>query len=219
MTDSGPLWLSDAVGTTESGPLWLRAVVASIPLLVAFVAGAFGLINTVNRRTERLKNLVEASKGLPEILDKEVLWDDYAMERLMLREINAIEKSTSPGYLLQRRVTMTLIIMFYCLVALYFLDLPLFHSRLITQTEFQWTAIGLSVAVTVIYYPLRSRYLQMELKLKRRSNTLERLVRSKGVAWLAAHPQGRDTESVSPDAHRSQAGTEAGKAEPSDSSG
>jgi hypothetical protein len=96
---------------TDSGPLWLRIVIASIPLLAALIAGIFALTNTVNRRIERLKNLVEIRKEFPDWLDP-----DYALERVMLRQLQAIDQATTPILKWGRRI---LAVMWFCGILAY----------------------------------------------------------------------------------------------------
>jgi hypothetical protein len=105
----------------DSAPLWLQITVACIPLLAAMVAGVFALTNTVSRRAERLKNLVEIWKDYPEPLNP-----DYALERVMLRELQAIDRATTPILRWYRRFRVVLVglfVGFYVTVALHLLHI------------------------------------------------------------------------------------------------
>lgn len=97
---------------TDSGPLWLRILIASIPVLVALIGGAFLLANTVNRRTERLKNLVEIRKGFADGFNY-----DYTLERLMFRELQAIDQATTPWYRWYRR-SLIVVVAAYLVISL-----------------------------------------------------------------------------------------------------
>jgi hypothetical protein len=74
-----------------SNPLWLQIVLAAIPLLAAGVGGLFALTNTVNQRIERLKNLNDVRKDVPESVNI-----DRVIEHLMLRELESIDQATTP---------------------------------------------------------------------------------------------------------------------------
>src|SRR4051794_39097433 len=76
--------------TADTAPLWVRIVIACVPVLAALVAGIFLLTATLSRRTERLKNLVEIRKNLPECLDPH-----KALQRMILRELEAIDHVTT----------------------------------------------------------------------------------------------------------------------------
>jgi hypothetical protein len=84
---------------TDSGSLWLRIVTASIPLIAALMAGGFALTNTVSRRIERLKNVVAIREDFPDWLGP-----DYTLERIMLRELQAIDQATTPVLRWARRI-------------------------------------------------------------------------------------------------------------------
>lgn len=79
--------------TTDQGPLWLRICIAVVPpLLAAMIAGYFALSNTVNRRTERLRNLndIRSSSNSDAINPRNIL------SRMMLRELEDLELATTP---------------------------------------------------------------------------------------------------------------------------
>jgi hypothetical protein len=94
-----------------SDPLWLQTCVAAIPLLAAMIAGFFALTNTVNRRIERLKNLNEIRKDVPESVNI-----DQIIEHLMLRELESIDQATTPKMKWLRRFQ---IIIYAFLIAAY----------------------------------------------------------------------------------------------------
>ncbi len=178
----------------ESGPLWFRAVVASIPLLVAVIAGAFALINTVNSRTERLKNLVEIQKGILRVLNQ-----DYMIERVMIRELNAIEKSTTPWYVLRRRRIILASVVLYPVLVLYWFNGHLFKLSRIESDIVN----GAGTALAIIYL------LSLRVWQKDRNRVKEMVdrqeARLKLLDSLAALPERRDTESPPTDTDRSQA--------------
>jgi hypothetical protein len=71
----------------DNSPLWLKLVVASVPLIAALLAGGFALTNTINRRVERLRSLIEIRKdypGWPGILDL-----------LIEEELRAVHRATT----------------------------------------------------------------------------------------------------------------------------
>lgn len=82
----------------DFGPLWLRIVIASLPSVVGLIAALFALTNTVDRRVERLRNLTEIGREFPRWLDP-----DYALERVKLRELQAIDQATTPVLVWRRR--------------------------------------------------------------------------------------------------------------------
>jgi hypothetical protein len=83
---------------TGTGPTWLQIATAFVPIAVALITGTFLLTNTVGRRIERLKSLVEIRKDFPEGFNY-----DYALERLMFRELWAIDRASTPFYRWYRR--------------------------------------------------------------------------------------------------------------------
>lgn len=83
----------------EGLPIWLRISLAVIPLLAAIIAGVFALLNTVNRRVERLKNLAEIHSKFPDDIAP-----PHALELIMLRELRAIDQKTSPKFKWDRRI-------------------------------------------------------------------------------------------------------------------
>jgi hypothetical protein len=89
----------------DVGPLWLRIVIASIPALVGLIGALFALTNTVDRRVERLINLTEVGKEFPRWLDP-----DYALERVKLRELRAIDQATTPVLMWRRRFEALLVL-------------------------------------------------------------------------------------------------------------
>ena len=77
----------------DAGPLWLRLAIALIPpVLAAIIAGYFALSNTVNRRAERLKNLNDIRVST----SSECINQDFALERIILRELKALDRATTP---------------------------------------------------------------------------------------------------------------------------
>jgi hypothetical protein len=71
----------------DSLPSWLRIAIAVAPPLAAALIAAFvALTNTINRRIERFKNLTDVYSKLPEKLNP-----GQTLEKLMLKELNAIE--------------------------------------------------------------------------------------------------------------------------------
>lgn len=81
--------LADA--TADAGPLWLKICIALVPpALAAIITGYFALSNTVNRRAERIKNLNDIRvSSSPELINP-----DYALERIILRELEALDRVT-----------------------------------------------------------------------------------------------------------------------------
>jgi hypothetical protein len=200
------------VGMTDSGPLWLKVVLAAIPVLVAVIGGAFALINTVNRRIERLKNLVEIRKGFPDVLNK-----DFAVERLMLRELNTIERSTTPWAIYWRRRAYFAFALVYGVYAiLIFGEEHLFariFKRLYPNLENSplwpaWIILAMVLVVNIDLHFVRKRDKAMKATHKARFELLDS---------LAALPERSDTESASTDADELREANEAGKDAPSDS--
>jgi hypothetical protein len=175
---------------TDSGPLWLRVALALIPVLVAVIAGIFA-INTVSSRIERLKNLVEIQKGIPQVFNQ-----DYAVERVMIRELNAIEMSTTPWYIWYRRLSILASVVAYVYLARGWIEGHLFklsgHEKNILGGAY--TAVLLSFGAS--YWVWRKRLKEMRDRQK---------ARLKLVDSLAASPERPETESPPTDADQSQA--------------
>jgi hypothetical protein len=92
--------VADAGAAADGGPLWLRIVIALVPpVLAAILAGYFALSNTVNRRAERLKNLNDIRVSS----NSEWINPDYALERIILRELKELDRATTPIIKWQRR--------------------------------------------------------------------------------------------------------------------
>ena len=136
----------------DTGPLWVRLVVATIPLLAALIAGLFALTNTVNRRVERLKNLHEVRKEFPDWLDP-----DLALERVILRELRAIDYATTPILKWVKRIRATFWVSFgflYVSVVLDWLKIaPQRWAELVAQWNpgFPRNLVGL-VPFLILYY-------------------------------------------------------------------
>jgi hypothetical protein len=85
---------------TDAGPLWLRISIAFVPpALAAIIAGYVALSNTVNRRAERLKNLNDIRVNS----DTESINPEYAVERIMLRELKELDRATTPKLKWEKR--------------------------------------------------------------------------------------------------------------------
>jgi hypothetical protein len=97
----------------DFGPLWLRIVVAAIPSLVGLIGALFALTNTANRRIERLKLLTEIGLEFPRWLDP-----DYALERIKLRELQAIDQATTPALMWRRRFQAMLGLVFVIVITI-----------------------------------------------------------------------------------------------------
>lgn len=91
----------------DNSPLWLKIVLGVVPLVAALVAGIFLLANTVSRRIERLKNLVEVREKFPEGFN-----EDRVLERIMFRELRAIDFATTPVYSWLRRLMVLIVILY-----------------------------------------------------------------------------------------------------------
>jgi hypothetical protein len=188
----------------ESLPLWLRVVIASIPVLVALIGGAFTLINTVNRRIERLKNLVEIRKEFPDTLNQ-----DYAIERVMVRELNAIEKSTTPWYVWYRRSLILVLVTAYSLGVIQ-LFVP--KNYLPMKNLLIWPLIiSIICILTVSWYYIYVR--RLRLQERTREMRTKQKARFELLDSLAALPERHDTESAPSDADESQATNRANKHE------
>jgi hypothetical protein len=130
---------------TDGGPLWLKIVVASVPLIAALIAGVFALTNTVNRRVERLKNLNEVRKEFPDWLDP-----DYELERVILRELQAIDHASTPILRWRRRLQVyfwAFWIVVYTFVGLEWLH---FVPRAPTAPAHAGTVIGLAITIPAL---------------------------------------------------------------------
>jgi|SRR6478752_3006342 len=104
-----------------TSPPWLQIVIAAIPLVAAVIAGIFALTNTVNRRVERLKNLLQIRKEYPVWLNPE-----STIELITLRELQAIDRATTPVLKWDRRFRMAVTIVGICtyiVIALHFLHI------------------------------------------------------------------------------------------------
>ena len=90
-----------ADGGAEAGPLWLKIVIAlAPPVLAAVIAGYFALSNTVDRRAERLKNLNDLRLSV----DATRINPYFTLERIMLRELRALNRATLPMYKIWKRL-------------------------------------------------------------------------------------------------------------------
>jgi hypothetical protein len=185
---------------TDSGPLWLRAVLASIPLLVALIGGAFAIVNTVNRRTERLKNLVEIRKDFQQALNQ-----DYALERLIFKELNAIERSTTPWYVLWRRLFALELVLVYggCVVLLFKGNIGNYTKGILT---------GASFAMALVFWLLFLGWRNRVKPMLDRQQARFKLLNS-----LAALPETTQTQSPPTDADESQATNHANNTNTTDS--
>lgn len=166
----------------ESGaPLWLQIAIASIPLLVALIGGAFAL-NTINNRVERLKNLVEIRKGIPKVLNQ-----DHAVERVMIQELNAIEKSTTPWRAQYRGQYILASLVFYIAAFLYYFNGHLFKLSNIANGIANVAMLASSLYFVVGYWVWRNRLKEMKDQQEARFKLLDS---------LAALPERRDTGSA-----------------------
>jgi len=78
-------------------PLWLNIVLGAVPLVAALIAGAFALANTVDRRINRLKTLVDIYKDFPQHYNQ-----DFVLQHLMFQELRAIDRASTPVYRWQK---------------------------------------------------------------------------------------------------------------------
>lgn len=88
-------------------PLWLRIVLGAVPLAAALIAGVFLLANTIGRRIERLKNLADIRDKVPSWMNA-----DNSIDKLIVDELGAIERSRSPLHRWYRRISLTAISLF-----------------------------------------------------------------------------------------------------------
>jgi hypothetical protein len=95
-----------ADAATDTGPLWLKIILGIVPLVAAVIGGAFLLTSTVNRRIERLKNLVELRKNLPSELELET-----ALDWAIFSELKAIDHATTPILKWSRRLRVVVLTM------------------------------------------------------------------------------------------------------------
>jgi hypothetical protein len=82
----------------DNAPVWIQVVGLFVPLVVALIAGTFAISNSTGRGIERLKNLVELHSDFPPELNP-----NSTLERIMLRELEAIDLATAWGYRFFRR--------------------------------------------------------------------------------------------------------------------
>jgi hypothetical protein len=87
---------------TGGDPTWLKIVLGLIPLLAALIAGVVALTNTLNRRIERFKLLVEIQKDYPEMLNP-----GNMLEEVILRELFAIDRANDPAIRGARQIYVT----------------------------------------------------------------------------------------------------------------
>ncbi|MCV7362732.1 hypothetical protein [Mycolicibacterium neworleansense] len=85
-------------------PIWLKIALGTVPVLAAVIAGYFAVSNTLNKRVERLKNLVEIQNS--QTIDDPL----HTVQRLIFRELSDLELELSPSSKSARRYT----ILFYC---------------------------------------------------------------------------------------------------------
>jgi hypothetical protein len=90
----------------DAGPLWLRITIAlGPPALAALIAGYFALSNTVSRRIERLKDLNDIRVSS----NTDFINPDYALERIMLRELRDLDRATTPILKWRRRFSIGMV--------------------------------------------------------------------------------------------------------------
>jgi hypothetical protein len=132
-----------------AGTLWLRIVIAlAPPVLAAVVAGYFTLSNTVARRAERLKSLndIRISSNI------NLINPDYALERIMLRELKLLDLATLPSYRWGRRFLFAAVLITvadYTLSALNFLFHFVTHPRLLIIES---TSALIAVVLIVVFF-------------------------------------------------------------------
>ena len=180
--------------------------------IVAVIGGAFALINTVNRRIERLKNLVEIRKGFPDVLNK-----DFAVERLMLRELNTIERSTTPWFIYYRRRTYLGVVVIYIVYAVVIFGGEHLFERLFKRLYPNMENSPLWPFLTIIGTVLVMNIAQLVVRKRLKTMKATHEARFEQLDSLAALPERSDTESASTDAHELQEANGAGKDVPSDS--
>ncbi|VEG57093.1 Uncharacterised protein [Mycolicibacterium aurum] len=110
-------------------PIWLKIALGMVPVLAAIVAGFFALSNTLNKRIERLKNLVEIQKA-PDLIDPL-----NTVANLIYAELGRLERLTSP----EGRKTQRGIRAFYCLT-------PVVYGSLVLSA----LGIGEPISTTVL---------------------------------------------------------------------
>jgi hypothetical protein len=150
-----------AAAGADTAPIWLRIVIALVPpVLAAIIAGYFALSNTVNRRSERFKNLNEVRKDYPERINP-----GYAVELIILRELKALDRATTPNLRWRRRIwiiVVAILALGYTYIAL--LKLGIINDNN-TPVELQLAfdfilialfASGLFLSITYIF--MRMRY-------------------------------------------------------------
>ncbi|RFZ35140.1 hypothetical protein DAVIS_04690 [Mycobacterium marinum] len=117
----------------DASPLWLQILIASIPLLAAAIGGIFLLTNTINRRVERLKNLVDASKS--NLLGVK---GDHILRDIIVQQLMDLWHDTTPALKWRKRLRYIVFVstpIVYTLIASRMLGISLG----LTPTQYSWT--------------------------------------------------------------------------------
>ena len=97
------------MATNSDIPVGFQIAGIFIPVVAAIVTGILALVTGRKHTTERLKNLVEASKELPETLNVK-----HAMERVMLTYVRDIDRYASSWF--RNSVKLSVVTIVSCLV-------------------------------------------------------------------------------------------------------
>lgn len=138
----------------DASPLWLQILIASIPLLAAAIGGIFLHTNTINRRVERFKNLVDASKS--DILGVK---GNHILRDIIVQQLMGLWNDTTPTLKWMKRLLYSSLVttsIIYTLIASRMLGLSLG----LRPTQYSWTVIAfttLSVILTIATFIARRK--------------------------------------------------------------
>jgi hypothetical protein len=188
----------------DAGSLWLRISIAVVPpVLAAIIAGFFALSNTVNRRIERLKNLNDIR------VSEEPEWINpgCTLERIMLRELEALDRATTPIVKWNRRVRL-LVIMLISLAYIYF---ALGLLQVINLMSRRGEIVSIFISLGFFLGLLLSTFMNRWMSKSSASRTLMNKRFSRRLTALderAAQADEPDAESEQQDAPKSESSAE-----------
>jgi len=161
------------MASASSVPLWVTIALGTVPIVAAVIAGSVALANTIGRRLERLKNLVEIEQKIPKWINY-----DQGLERLMILELKGIERATTPWYRLYYRIVGAFLLIFIAAMGITFLP-GIFGTAL--QSYILLGVNGVVLVFAVFDLRMGSRWQDLDEATHGRTEILEYMRRSKEI--------------------------------------